>query len=344
METISQASSGNLPIELVFLIVKYAAEPTFAQPDQYEAKNPYSTARTLCLVSRAVRRIALPEMLHTVLLGFHNVTAFVHALSMQKAYAQKNPGLCLAYTRHIRNIWIGKFCVGPELIPEHSSFGTSVPESAIDLFAPVLLAAPSLAIDFSSMDLLTCCVDHAWTRMSKDIDRECLPPPWSTKTLTISGMVITPWRITALASRSAFLASVAHLIVLSHTESSSNLHVIRRAAGTIGPRDYNLPRWMTHAPWASFKKLETISLVFPHVKPPLDVFAFSTGMDLPVELLTFPASLVKGHRVPLEIKASTETGEGHISLNDVRVVVSDFQVHFCVFCHEWDKVWARIVG
>jgi hypothetical protein len=43
-------------------------------------------------------------------------------------------------------------------------------------------------------------------------------------------------------------------------------------------------------------------------------------MNLQTELSTFPASLVKGHRVPQGIKASSETGEGRISLKDVRVV------------------------
>ncbi|KAG1892179.1 hypothetical protein F4604DRAFT_1543736, partial [Suillus subluteus] len=240
----------NLPTELVLLILQYAAEPTFAQPEQYVTRNPYSTARTLCLVSRAVRRVALPEMLHTVLLGFRNVRAFVHALRMQAEYAQTDSSLCLAYTRYIRNIWIGH--------------PTSVPESDLDLLAPILLGAPSLAIDFSSMDLLTRCVEHAWAHMDKNIDRQRSPPPWRTKTLTLSGMVISPWHITTRRpSGSTFLASVAHLVVLPHTQIDSNLHVIRRITGVIGSQDYALPRWMRHAPWASFRRLESISLAFP---------------------------------------------------------------------------------
>ncbi|KAG2042169.1 hypothetical protein BDR03DRAFT_997079 [Suillus americanus] len=326
METISRASFDNLPTELILLIAKYAAEPTFAQPEQYVTKNPYSTARALCLVCRAVRRVALPEMLHTVLLGFHNVRSFAHALRMQAEYAQTNSVLCLAYTRYIRNIWIG-----------HPK---SVPESDLHLLAPVLLSVPSLAIDFSSMDLLTRCVEHAWTHMDKNIDHQRSSPPWRTKTLTLSGMVIAPWRITGRPSGSAFLASVVHIIVLPHTQIDSNLHVIRRVTGVIGSQDYALPRWMRHAPWASFNRLESISLAFPRIEPRLNVYAFIKGMNLQTELLTFPTSLVKGRRVPLEIKESAETGDGHISLNDVRLVVSDSRVHFSVFHQEWKKVWA----
>ncbi|KAG2369723.1 hypothetical protein BDR07DRAFT_1604548 [Suillus spraguei] len=335
METIPRASFANLPTELVLLILKYATERTCAQPDQYESKNLYSTARALCLVSRFFRRVALPEMLHTVLLGFRNVTAFVHALRMQEMYAQTNSDLHLAYTRHIHNIWVGHFRAGTPM---------SVPELDLGLLAPVLLSAPSLAINFSNMDLLTRCVEHAWTHMDKNINCECSPPPWSTKTLTLSGVGTSPWHIKEHPSGLAFLASLAHLVVLPHTQIDSNLHVIRRAASVIGPQDYVLPRWMRHAPWTLFKRLETVSLVFPRIELPVDIRAFSTGMHLQTDLLTFPASLMKGHRVPLEIKASAETGEGLISLKDVRLVVSDFRVHFCVSCQEWEKIWACGLG
>jgi hypothetical protein len=325
METIPRASFANLPTELVLLILKYAAQPTFSQPEQ-RTKNSYSTARTLCLVCRAARHVALPEMLHTVLLDFCNVRAFVHALRMQSEYGQTDSSLCLAYTHYIRNIWIG-----------HPK---SVPDSDLDLLAPVLLGAPSLAIDFSSMDLLIRCVEHAWTHMDKNINRQRSPPPWNTKTLTLSGMVIAPWHITKRPSGTAFLASVAHLIVLPHAQIDSNLHVIRRATGVLGPQDYALPRWTRHAPWASFKRLESVSLAFPRIELSSSIYALCTGMNLQTELLTFPASLVKGHRVPLEIKASAETGDGCISLNDVRLMVSDSRVHFSVFRQEWEKVWA----
>lgn len=341
MATIPRALFGNLPIELVDLIMSYAARPTFAQPDQYKAKNPYSTARKLCLVSQYVRRhVALPEMLHTVLLDSRNKKAFVHALRMQKEYTQTDSHLCFEYTSYIHNIWIGEFCPSPEYTFAHRSDAMFVPHSDLGLLAPVLLGAPSLAIDFASMYFLTRCVEHVWTDMGEDTDQECSPPPWRTKTLTLLGNVTRPCPMTMLASGSAFLASLAHLIVLPNSLGDVSLHVAGRAIGAVGPRDYILPQWMAHAPWALLKRLETVSLVFPRVELPLDTAEFSAGMNLQTELVTFPASLVKGYRVPLEIKASTETGEGCISLDDVRVVVSDTRVHFCIYCQEWEKVWA----
>jgi hypothetical protein len=45
-------------------------------------------------------------------------------------------------------------------------------------------------------------------------------------------------------------------------------------------------------------------------------------------------------RVPLKIKAFTEAGGYYISLDDVRVVLSDFRAHFCIVRHQWEKVWA----
>jgi hypothetical protein len=71
---------------------------------------------------------------------------------------------------------------------------------------------------------------------------------------------------------------------------------------------------MMHAPWASFQSLESLSVAFPYIELPIDVNVLSTvGMDVHMELLTFPASLLTGHSVPLKIKTSTETGGGYIS-------------------------------
>ncbi|KAG1755430.1 hypothetical protein EDB19DRAFT_2034150 [Suillus lakei] len=337
METIPRSSFTKLPTELVLLILKYAAQPTFAQPDQYNVKNPYSTARKICLVSKAARRIAMREMLHTVLLDSRNMTAFVQALYMQREYAQQQHPFEFAYTAHIRRLWIGEFCGCLTGALVHS-ITTSEPESSLDLIAPVLLGVPSLAIAFTSMNLLTCSVEHVW---NLNIDRERSPPPWRTKTLTLSGMSAGPWHMPMLASGLAFLASITHLIALPDTRRDTFLHVLHRASGVIGSRDYNLPSCMSQVPWASFKSLESVSLVFPRVEPPIDELAYyCAGFDLRTELLTFPASFMMGHDVPFMIQASTKAGQRRILFDDVRVVVSSFPVHFCQYCQEWEKVWA----
>lgn len=70
-------------------------------------------------------------------------------------------------------------------------------------------------------------------------------------------------------------------------------------------------------------------MAFPYIELTIDVNVLSTvEMDLHMELLTFPASLLKGHSVPLKIKTSTKTGEGNILLDDVHVTASCSRVHF----------------
>src|SRR6267154_4613505 len=81
---------ANLPTEIILIIFAYAARPTFCQNEDYESTNPYSSALALCRVSKLVRRAVLPVLLRTVLLTEDcNVSAFVHALRIQKAYAQQ---------------------------------------------------------------------------------------------------------------------------------------------------------------------------------------------------------------------------------------------------------------
>jgi hypothetical protein len=70
-------------------------------------------------------------------------------------------------------------------------------------------------------------------------------------------------------------------------------------------------------------------VAFPYIELTIDVNVLSTmEMDLHMGLLTFPASPLKGHSVPLKIKTSTETGEGYILLDDVHLTASCSRVHF----------------
>ncbi|KAG1888434.1 uncharacterized protein F5891DRAFT_1177372 [Suillus fuscotomentosus] len=97
----------KLPIEIILTICKDAAQPTFSQREKYDIKNPYSTALSLCLVSRLVRRIILPDFLHTILLRRrHSLKKFANALLMQKAYAEKKSDLFFDYTSAVQRMWI----------------------------------------------------------------------------------------------------------------------------------------------------------------------------------------------------------------------------------------------
>ncbi|KAG1787026.1 uncharacterized protein HD556DRAFT_1002952 [Suillus plorans] len=359
MKITPRASFNGLPTEIVAIIIKYAAKPTFTQDEGYEPTHLYATARKLCLVSRIFRHLALPIMLHTVVLDFENMTAFLRALRMQNEYAQTYPALRFEYTPHVRNIWIGP-CLDecPSDAPVDSSF-TSEPVSDLELIAPVLLGASSLAIYFSCLNLLTSCIELAWTRMDQNIDNGSLPLPWNTKTLTLSRMSCDSWEMTKLASGSAFLASITHFIALPPDENDALVHILLRTERIIGPQNYAMPLWMSYVPWNSFERLERVSLVFPRVQLPFDMVKYRRRAEQHAEVLTLPGSMVKGRRGPAEIRGSKGTeegssslqdddaavsGEDFISLNDVHVAVSDHPVPFCgcdMCLHsDWQKVWA----
>ncbi|KAG2054862.1 hypothetical protein BDR06DRAFT_361590 [Suillus hirtellus] len=356
MEITPRASFNDLPAEIVAIIIKYAAEPTFIQDEDFHPTHSYRTARKLCLVSHTLRHFALPIMLHTVVLDFCNMPAFLHALRMQNEYAQTHPALRFEYTPHVRNIWIGPCLdVCPSDAPVDSSL-TSEPVSDLDLIAPVLLGASSLAIYFSCLNLLTSCIERAWTRMDKNIDNGSLPLPWKTKTLTLSRMTSDSWEMAKLASGSAFLASITHFIALPPEEHDALLHILLRTKRAIGPQNYGTPLWMSDVPWNSFERLEKVSLVFPRVQLPFDMFAYNWRAEQHAEVLTLPSSMLKGRRVPVLIRGSKGTEEGSldndavlpgadcISLNDVHVAVSDRPVLFCgcdmCFHSDWERVWA----
>ncbi|KAG2138424.1 uncharacterized protein EDB93DRAFT_1090737 [Suillus bovinus] len=298
MELIHQFPFTDLPVELAFMILEYAARPAFDQADLYDARNPYSSALTLCYVSKLVRRVVLPELLHTILLpDFPHVEKFVHALRMQKTYGEKENDLHFEYAPRVHKIWIVSH--GGSSTPAHLShtprahaLKPSQPPLDISLLAPILLAAPSLALGWTSLDLLIECLEHAWKfRATTNFNNEHSLPPWNTQTLTLS---CTPpatgprWeRLTSTPQGSAFLGSISHL--------STNPYVCDYKSHTTNIcGNYRLPQWMEMTPWASFKNLKTVFLPYPRIEPSADPFALIfTGIDSYVELLTLSASLLR---------------------------------------------------
>ncbi|KAG0701181.1 hypothetical protein DFH29DRAFT_928294 [Suillus ampliporus] len=337
----------KLPTELVFLILGYAAEPTFSQAETYDSQNPYASALVLCHVSRLFRRAALPKLLHTVLLSApHSLPAFVNALQMQKGYAEKKHHLHFEYAPRIHRMWIAEI---PRTIPLPPTVVSHVipppAPSALDidfsLLAPVLLAAESLKIDSKRLFLLVGCLRHAWnSRILTNVDDARSPLPWSTKILTLSSDI--QWLdLQNSPQGSAFLASISHILCLC--SPSYFILTIFDRSGSMGPRDYKLPPWMTCIPWASFTGLQTISVALPRIIPPFYLRLVKTGNDHQVQVLTFSASLVVGHRAPREIRDSTETADGRILLDDVSVTLPRGCVHLCSQCDDWEKGWAGVL-
>ncbi|KAG1898979.1 uncharacterized protein F5891DRAFT_1111256, partial [Suillus fuscotomentosus] len=153
---------NDLPTELALIIFKHAAQPPFAQYVPY-TRDPYSSALSLCQVSKNVRRAVLPELLHTVLLLTpRHLLAFVRALRMQKTYIDQQHDLAFDYAPCVHRMSIGEFRGAvhipvpytPPPMPELEC------EFDIDLLAPVILGVSSLTIDSRSLDLLTRCLKH----------------------------------------------------------------------------------------------------------------------------------------------------------------------------------------
>ncbi|OJA13516.1 hypothetical protein AZE42_08207 [Rhizopogon vesiculosus] len=353
METITRFSFVDLSTELCLLIFAHAARPTFAQSNDYDAINPYSSALALCRVSRIVRRAVLPELLRTVLLSEDsNVTAFVHALHMQKAYAEQGNHLHFAYEARVRRIWIGEIFEPPTVAPHGSLSPNSLSYTACDsdidfsLLAPVLLDAQSLALDFSSLFLLHGCLYYAWnpridTKVRLGVG--CSSPPWNTKTLTLSG-THTPWRpFTNTTEGSAFLASISRLVFVSPTLIEAPLLPARGLCLDNDNRkesgEYKLPSWTAGVPWASFKSLQAVSLAFPQLS------LITSSGDVHIELLTFSAPRLLGYWAFQDTGTYTseDSREGQVSSidDDVRVTISrsHSRIHFCILCQDWEKAW-----
>ncbi|KAG2112382.1 uncharacterized protein F5147DRAFT_546733, partial [Suillus discolor] len=240
---------GNLPVELVLLILKHAAQPSFSQIAPYKSKNPYSFALALCLVSKEVRKTVLPEILHTVLLPqLRNVTAFVDTLRMQQAYAQQDHQFKFDYAKHVRRMWMGQFRGS---IPGLSLNEFGQMQSGLDLspLAPVLLAAPSIAVDFENLGLLSGCLFQVWK--SRADSHEESPVLYSPKTLMVMGTesMTRQWPSYIKTDHgAAFLASISNVISITHTITDSTRHQCGICHRDSASKIYKLPEWMTRAP------------------------------------------------------------------------------------------------
>lgn len=342
MEPVTQLSFpfSDLPVELALLILKHAAQPSFSQTETYTSKNPYSFALALCFVSKEVRKTALPEILHTVLLPqLHNVTAFVDALRMQQAYAQQDHQFKFNYAKHVRRMWMGQFrgsLPGLSL----NGFGQLRPAMDLSPLAPVLLAAPSIAVDFENLGLLSGCLFHAWKYRADS--HEDSPALYDPKTLMVTGSESTTrqWSpYTNTAHGAAFLASISHVISITHTVTDSSRHLCRICHCDNGSKNYKLPDWMAQAPLSS---LQTFSLPIPHSAYTLAECELS-GTDMKVELLTFSVSKLSSR--PRTLKEIRTIQQMRSSPSDHGLLaVSRPRSSSCILCQDWLKAWACGLG
>ncbi|OAX33830.1 hypothetical protein K503DRAFT_775177 [Rhizopogon vinicolor AM-OR11-026] len=319
MQPIAQSLFGHLPTELVVLILTFSARPHFRRISDVTGRtrgsDVYSSALALCLVSRHIRRLVLPLILETLFLWEdHNVIAFLRALRMQNNYHLQGNHLHFEYAAHICRVCVGRLCEPLEVSTE-SVIGLGVKVrsppatlSATDfsILAPVILAASSLAIDFESLHLLCGCLQHAWRRPVNTDMHNPSQPPWSTKTLTLSGTFNPAHLLATTAQGSAFLASISHLIFLPPTITESEMRIRQLQE----EEDVKLPPWMMRISWASFKSLRSVLLPLPYAKLPVVEGQYTSGRR--VDLLTL--------FVPSD--ASVHTSARHLSCRLRRVFLS----------------------
>ncbi|KAG1734484.1 hypothetical protein EDB19DRAFT_1727203, partial [Suillus lakei] len=337
----------DLPTELALLVFTFAAEPDFAQPDTYAARNPYSTALSVSRVSKLVRRVVLPRMLHTVLLPeFYHVTHFVQALCMQKTYIeQQQHDLSVDYASLVHRLWIGVFR-GPLRYGNTPFISSSTPsaltpgsEFDVSLLAPVILGVSSLAIDFLSLDVLLACLNHARNSdVDSNVEHSNSVLPWSTKSLTLSGRLSLQWLSfvkTVLGNN--FLASISHLTFLSscHEKCRHFQGSCLRKFASQDSEPYMLPLWMAGAP---FQRLQTFSRIIPHIDSELPVAestAAAGAQETQVKLVTFPASLLPDHWTLQKIKTLKEP-----SIPSGPPLPVSCIGKLCSFCLDCEKIWA----
>lgn len=339
---------ANLPIELCFLVLTHAARPTFA-PNHTERKKPYSSALALCRTSRAIRCIVFPKLLHTILLTkVKHMMAFIRALKMQQAYAQQDSHLHVDYAAHVRRIWIG----GTPIKHSINIYSLSLDSTDFSLLAPVLLAATSLAIDYRSLSLLNSCLEYAWkSHIHSNVDKSS-PPPWSTKTLTLSGDLAN-YSLTNSVPVYAFLASISHIIFLSPTRFPFEGVCFPCRYGRICDKllRYNIFERMSRSPfpWAALQNLQSVSLALPHLMPPITSMHLDgcrwcehCWEDVPIELRTFTAPIVQlsGHWAQEIPDAYGQRGEGRISSANVRATLIHSYKKGAYVALYWEQAWA----
>ncbi|KAG2112018.1 uncharacterized protein F5147DRAFT_792708 [Suillus discolor] len=355
----SHSPLSDLPIEILLIIFKEAAQPTFSQREKYDNKNPYSTALSLCLVSRLVRRTILPDFLHTILLRRRrSVEKFANALLMQKAYAEKQSDLFFDYTSVVQRMWICDafdYSLNAQAQSWDSWMDVMVESHLkeielkrnMSVLLPVILAAPALVIDRRHLKLVLELegAENAWSsRTDHNISGQSTFSG-KTKSLTIIRQsinhVLNVFR--NISKGSVFLASIQRLTYL--TDLAEDSCIFRGISSGVDSPKNPLSLWMRDLPWAHMKSLETFSVVYPHLPAPYDFQSYVTrGLDLHVERLTVSAALYKQGpesfpwvTPPFPV---TDPGTKRTESDGLSFEVSRDKTHLTqAFC-SWDKAWA----
>ncbi|KAG2049194.1 hypothetical protein BDR06DRAFT_975391 [Suillus hirtellus] len=343
----SHSPLSDLPIEILLIIFKEAAQPTFSQREKYDHKNPYSTALSLCLVSRLVRRTILPDFLHTILLRRrHSVKKFANALLMQKAYAEEQSDLFFDYTSAVQRMWLCEaFDYSLNAQAQSYLYRNMMAESYyqdielkhnMSVLLPVILAAPALVVDRRHLKFIL---------ELEGTENACSSFSGKTKSLAIIqqsiNYVLNLFR--RISKESVFFASIRHLTYLIDLVDDSS-HFRDISSGVDSPKN-KVSMWMRDLPYAYLKSLETFSVVYPHLPAPYDFQSYVTqGLDLHVERLAVSAALYKQDREffpwvtpPFPV---TDPGTKRRESDGLSFEVTRDKTPLAQYFCSWDKAWA----
>jgi hypothetical protein len=342
MESSTCFRFSDLPVEIALIVFKYAAEPTFSQEEEYNDKNPYENALSLCLVSRLVRRTVLPKLLHTVLLPTRrNLEAFAFSLLMQKVYAKQESDLFFDYTPAVQRLWLTETAKNLTL--------DAGLKQCITMLLPVILAVPTLAVERRYLSLIDESLEGSQSLIT-DPDVDHRPSPFIGKTLIVT---VESYRLHIQNfqyihqkpdKKSVLLASISHLTYLIELNPDSDL--FRDISKGFKSPDLPLVTWMCDIPRDCMNSLKTFSVVYPHLGLPHKTTSFfnQKGVDLHVEQLTVSAPVYMQNpgsfpwvTAPFPM---TPPGEEIARTDGHSFKVTHGQGRFRRFDFTWEKVWA----
>jgi len=262
----------RLSTELAVEVIRHASTPDFGAT----SSNVYSNPLTICLVSHEVRKAAMPQLLHTVLLSQGcNVYAFIRTILMQRTYRQNQSRLALNYSIYVKRMWCG-MC-REALVDEPRDSPMWLDYGAL---WEVMRNVESLGIDNSSLHLLYNGLATDVDAMNADgVDEKGIMATrrWKCRKVTFAGDY---WRwkpLTSTAEGSAFLASITHLVLWMREQSHCHHHG-PQPASTINSR------FMEDVPFEMMKNLTDVGFVL--LRNPTKPIPFGSFVA-PTEMLAY---------------------------------------------------------
>ncbi|KII95707.1 hypothetical protein PLICRDRAFT_34648 [Plicaturopsis crispa FD-325 SS-3] len=238
-----------LPNELALEIIRHAMIPDVVDATTSN-RDVYQRARSLCLVSSAMRAATMPHLLYTVVLpDTRHVLAFREALRLQSHHLKYRSRLALDYRALVKRMW----------------FDACAPGS------PAFVGAPEY--DFSRLyDLVAYVPSLGFTAQSESLLHEGVQANWRCTRLTLAGICGPRWKPLLWSTHgTAFLSKLTHLVLWQGEP-------VGRDAPTL------IPAWIRSVPFASMPNLARLAIPIHRAHAPV------SGIHEPTDMLVYTRS------------------------------------------------------